>query len=105
MSEVHVRPHRPDPRGTTVTVIAGVIDVLHIDRVEHAAPGMPVVIAFDNILPPVVEISIAQQESQSAQLQILLMIALDGIGDEGDCDLIHGPVPARPGVIQARNIQ
>jgi len=96
LSEVHVRPHRPNPRGTAVTVITGVINVLHIDGVEHAAPGMPVVVALDNIFAAIVQIAIAEQKAESAQLQIFLVVGFDGVGYKCDTDLVDRAMPALP---------
>jgi len=69
-------------------VVAGILDVLHIEGVEEPAPGMHGVVAFDNRLAAVAEIAVAQQEAQPAELEIPLVVLLDGVGDESESHLI-----------------
>jgi hypothetical protein len=90
-----------DPDGAAVAVVAGVVDVLHIERVEHAAPGVVVVVAFDDVFAAVVEVAVAEQEAEAAEFQILLVVGLDGVGDDGEADLVDGAMPAGSGVVGA----
>ncbi len=50
--------------------------MLNIESIEHAAPGVAVVVAFDDIFAAVVEIAVAEQEAETAELQIFLVVAL-----------------------------
>src|SRR5580658_5278 len=77
--EIDMRPNGADPGRTAIAVIAGVVDMLHIQRIKQPAPGMPVVIALDDILAPIIQVAVAQQKPQSAELQVLLMVAFNGV--------------------------
>ena len=49
----------------------------------------------------VVQVAVAEQEAEAAELQILLVVFLDGVGDEGHAELVVGPRPAAAGVVAA----
>ena len=100
-SKIYVRAHRSHPGGATVAVVAGVVDVLHINGVKQAPPGVPVVVAFLDGLAPVVEIPVAEQKAKATVMQIVLVVALDGVRDQGQTDLVYRAMPAGSGKICA----
>ena len=54
------------PGGAAVAVVAGVGDVLDVEGVEHASPGVVVVVGFHDIFAAVVEVAVAEQEAEAA---------------------------------------
>ena len=78
--------------GPRSLVVAGVVDVLRVESVVNAAPRVHVVVALEDVFARVVEVAIAEQEAKAAKLEILLVVALDGIRDEGDANLVVGAV-------------
>ena len=94
------RADRPDR--AAVAVVAGVVDALHVDGVIQAAPGVPVVVAFEDVFAAVVELAVAQQEPQPAIFQVVLVVALDGVRDHGDAELVLGAMQAAHGVVAAK---
>jgi len=73
---------RENPDGTAVAVVAWTVDVLHVECVEETTPGVPVVVAFDDVLATIVESAIAEDESGAAIFQIILVVLLDGVADK-----------------------
>jgi len=63
--EIDVHPYRFDQHRTAVLVVAGVVDVLQVERVVEAAPGVDVVVAFEDIFASVVQLTIAQEEAET----------------------------------------
>jgi len=47
-----------------VAIVAGVVDVLRIERGEDAAPHVQRVIGFENVFAAIVQVAVAQQESE-----------------------------------------
>src|ERR1035438_170857 len=101
-SEVHVCSDRPDPDGTAVAVVSRVNNVLDIDCVEQPAPRMPRVVALDDIFAAIVEFAVAEQKAEAPIFQIILMVALDGVGDNGEAYFVQRAMPAGSGVVSAR---
>ncbi len=62
---------------------------------------MPVIVTFDDILATVFEVSVTEQKAQASVVEVVLVISLDGIGDEGEANLIDGAMPAGAGIIGA----
>ena len=89
------------PGGAAVAVVAGTVDVLYIERVKHPAPAMPCVVALHNILAAVIQISVAQQESKPAQLQIILVVLLDSVRNDYESELVYGAMPSRSNLVCA----
>ena len=58
--ELQVKPQARHQHGSAIAVISGMVDVLQIEGAEEAAPYVEVVIRFDDVLPPVVQSTIAQ---------------------------------------------
>src|SRR6202521_437087 len=82
--------HRP-----SVAVIAGVDDVLHSGSDIDSAPDVRCVIRFDDVLPAVVQLSIAQEETVPAVCQIDLVILLDAVRHEGNAGTVLLAMPLR----------
>jgi hypothetical protein len=61
--------------GAAVAIVTGVVYVLHVERCKNSAPYVQRVKGFHNVLAAIVQVAIAQQESDAAQGQILLMVA------------------------------
>jgi len=53
---------------------------------------------------PIRQIAVAQQEAQPAVVKIILVVALDGIGDKRDAHFVVEPMPAMAGIIAAEKI-
>src|ERR1700743_1901934 len=58
--EIDVHADGFNQRRPAILVVAGVIDVLQIERVEDAAPGVQVVITLENVLAGVVQFAVTQ---------------------------------------------
>src|SRR5665213_1883904 len=71
-----------------VLVVARVVNELAVERVIQPTPRMNGVVALEDVLARVVQLAVSQQKAQAAQLQILLMIALNGVGDEGEAEFV-----------------
>src|ERR1700675_652655 len=67
-----------------VAIVAGMDDVLHAGSDIDSAPDVCCVIRFDDVLPPVVQLSIAQEETKPAVRQIDLGILLDTVRNEAN---------------------
>src|ERR1039458_8457662 len=61
------------------------------------------VVPLQDVFARVVQVSIPQDESQPAQLQILLVVALDRVSDEGKSDLVVQIGSTPPGCLRARS--
>ncbi len=100
-SEVDVHAHRFNQHRAAILVVAGVVDVLEIERVIDAAPGVQVVVALQNVFAGVVQFAVAEEKAEAAELQVVLMIFFDGVGDEGQAELVVGARPRAAGVVAA----
>src|SRR5260370_492321 len=87
--------------GTAVLVVAGVGDVLCVEGVEDAAPGVEVVVALEDVLAGVVESAVAEQEAEAAEGEVALVVAFDGVGDEGEADFVVGTSKGATGAVAA----
>ena len=52
------------------------------------------VVGFDDILAAVVEIAVAKNEAETAKVQIILVVAFDGVGDNRQSYFVGGSMPA-----------
>ena len=77
-----------DEHGAAVLVVAGMIDELKVEGVVNSAPDMSVVVALEDVFAGVVEVAVAEQEAFAAESEVGLVVALDGVGDEGQAELI-----------------
>lgn len=92
-SEVNMRADGADPRGPTIPVVTGIGDVLHIERVEETVPCVPVLVAFDDGLTPAVEVAMAENEAEPTESKVVLVIALDRVGHDGQSNFVLGTMP------------
>src|ERR1051326_2939567 len=92
-------PRLPGARGsqqrsrTAIAVIAGIRNVLIIDRPPKLPPKVERVVGLEDFFQPVIQPAIAQNESLPAQFQIAPVIPGNSVGDEGGADLIQWTVP------------
>jgi hypothetical protein len=77
--ELKVSAQASHPCWTAVLVVAGVLNVLHIHGIKKTAPRVKGVVAFHNGFAAIVEPAIAKQKALTAVLQVVLMVALDGV--------------------------
>jgi hypothetical protein len=77
--ELHVCAQGGNDSRAAVAVVAGIDDILHSGSEIDSAPDVRRVIRFDDILPPVVQTSIAQQEAHPAMRQVNLVILRDRV--------------------------
>src|SRR5713101_3379608 len=82
--------HRPP-----VAVVTGIDDVLHSGSDIDSAPDVCCVVRFDDVLPPVVQLSISQEETILTVCQIDLVILLDAIRNEGNAGAVLLAMPLR----------
>src|SRR5271157_4694035 len=93
--EFHMRPQARHHNRPPVAVVAGIVDVLYSGSDINSAPKVQRVIRFDDVLPPVVQPSIAQQETVPAIGQIDLVILLDPVRHKGNTGTILLAMPQR----------
>src|SRR5580693_2103621 len=74
-SKLDVKPHAGYKHGTARLVIAGIIDVLKIERREEAAPHMGGVKSFDDFFRAGRERAVAQDKPHAAIPKVLLVSA------------------------------
>ena len=72
--EIHVEPQSRDDHRSTVSVVAGMGDALHVRTGEDATPQVRRVVALRDVLSPVVQGAVAQQEALPAKPQVGLMV-------------------------------
>src|SRR5260370_29635815 len=94
--EFHMSPQSWHHHRPPVAVVTGIDDVLHSGSEIDSAPNVCRVIRFDDVLPAVVQLSVAQQEAVPTDCQIDLVILLDAIRPEGNAgtDLLALPLRA-----------
>ena len=93
ISELDVSAEGGDDYRAAVAVVAGVVDVLQAGGEVDAAPDVDGVVGLENIFAAVVEMAVAEKESDAAVGEIVLVILLDGIADEGQARTILLTVP------------
>ncbi len=100
-SKINVSAHGANPGRAAVAVVARIGNVLEVEGVEEATPGVQGVIGFDDVFAAVVEGAIAEQKAEPTQAQIVLMVAFDGVGDHGKACFVCGAAPTRAGIVGA----
>ena len=86
--EVDVHADGFDEDGAAVAVVAGVVDELDVEGVVGSAPGVGVVVALEDVFAGVAEVAVAEEEAFAAEGEVGLVVALDGVGDKGEAELI-----------------
>jgi hypothetical protein len=92
-SELYVCPQAGDNYRAAVAVVAGIDDVLHSRREIDSAPDMRRIVGLENVFAAVVQMAIAEEETQSTIGQIILMVFLDSVGEESDAGAILLAMP------------
>src|SRR5260370_21818591 len=59
-----------------------------------AAPRVQCVVRFDDIFAAIVETAVAQDNHEAAKSEILLVVARDSVGHEGEAGAIEPSAPA-----------
>ena len=88
-----------DDDGAAVAVVAGIVDVLHAGREIDSAPDVHGVVRLEDVFAAVVEVAVAEEESEASGGEIVLVILLDGVADEGDAGAVLLAMP--PGAVRA----
>src|ERR1700676_540290 len=81
--------------GAAVAIVARVADVLRIDGSEKTAPHVQRVVTFQNILAPIIQVAVAEDKAEAAEGQVLLMVARNSIGNEGQARTVQLSFPFR----------
>src|SRR5258708_9803395 len=81
-----------------VFVVAGVGYELGVEGVVEAAPDVEVVVALEDVFAGAVELAVAEEEAVAAVAEVVLVVALDGVADEGEADLVVCAGAAAAGV-------
>ena len=61
-----------------------------VERVEDAAPGVQIVVALQNVFACIVQVAVAEQKAEAAELQIVLVILFDGVETKARPTLSYG---------------
>src|SRR5215831_3205998 len=88
-----VKPETQNRYRPPVAVVAWIGDVLVIDRERDPAPDVGCVIGLENLLEPIVQRPIAQNEAQASQGEIPPVIARDSVHHECHTGLVRPPAP------------
>ena len=91
-----VQPKSWDDHRTAVAVVRRIDDVLDIGRDVESLPQVDGVVALKNVLPPVGQRPIAEQEPQAAIGEICLVGFLDPARDEGHTSTVQHACDCRP---------
>ena len=82
-----------DQDGAAVAVVAGIVDVLDAGGEINATPDVDGVVGLEDVFAAVVESAVAEQKAEAAVREIVLVILLDGVGDEGDAGAVLLAMP------------
>src|SRR5271156_203923 len=92
-SKIHVCSYPGNDDRPPVPVVAWIVDIRELYRHVKAAHDMNVVIGLAHGFAAVVQAAITEDESQSAQRQILLVLAADAASLKSGSDLIFFSAP------------
>src|ERR1035437_3872002 len=95
-SKLQMQTHAGDKHGPAIFVVAGMADILRVERRKYSSPHMHAVVSFQNVLACVVQVAVSQHKPGAAQGQILLMVARDSVGDEREPRAVKRSMPAQP---------
>ena len=91
--ELDVSAKRGDDHRTAVAVVTRIDDVLHTGRQVNTAPSVDGVVGLKDVFAAVIQLAVAEQESQTARREIVLVIFLDAVGHERDAGTILLAMP------------
>ena len=78
-----------------VAVVAGIVDVLHAGGEINSAPDVHGVVGLEDIFAAVGEVAVAEEKAEASGGEIVLVIFLDGVADEGDAGAVLLAMPPR----------
>src|SRR5450631_4442859 len=93
-SEFQMHPQSGHADGTPVAVIARIVDVLVIDSEIQPSPSVDGVEGFLDGFAAIVQSTVAEDESQPAICQVVLVVRPDPVGDESCAQAIEAAMPA-----------
>src|ERR1017187_9399590 len=93
-SEFQMHPQSGHADGTPIAVIAWIVDVLVIDSEIQTSPGVDGVEGFLDGFAPVIQSTVAENESQPAIREVGLVVSADSVRDEGRSQAIEAAMPA-----------
>ncbi len=79
-----------------IAIVAGIFNLRPAAHRVESAPDVGVVVPLDNVFAPIGQVSVAQQKAESAIVQIILVVALDGVRDKRHADLVVRPCQLWP---------
>src|SRR5579863_6610474 len=62
---------------------------------------MPGVVALDDVFAAVVELAVSEKKAEAAEREVVLVVALDGVRNDGKSDFVLRPMPAVAGIVTA----
>src|SRR5260370_37570427 len=77
--ELQMQAQRRHDYRSPVPVISGIVDVLQPERGINPSPHVECVVGLDDVLTPVSQPPVAQQEAQASQREVLLMVSRDAV--------------------------
>lgn len=95
-SELCVKADRVEVSRASVGVVGWVPHALVIGRQEGAFPDVEAVVGLDNLLGPVVERAVTDEEGDAASLQIIASLPGERIMQVANAQRIHAPTPSPP---------
>jgi hypothetical protein len=81
---------------TAVAVVAGIIDVLQVERAIHASPAVDRVKHLENVFAAIVQMAIAQQKTLSTRRQVKAMVPRKCVRRELSTSAIQSATPFFP---------
>ena len=91
--KLKVQTQRRHKNGAAIAIVAWVFHILKTEGRVGTAPGVQGVISFEGIFTAIVEMTVAQEKPQASERKVLLMVAGNSIGDEGQASAIKLPAP------------
>src|SRR5262245_13388140 len=98
-----MRPHGPYGDRAAVAVVSRVVDPLEVDAHDDPLADLQAVVRLDDLLVPVAQRSVADDEAQAARSQIVAVGIRQTVEDDGQSETVLRPAPARPFPDQARS--
>src|SRR5216683_5633077 len=96
-SELRVKSARKDRYGATVGIVSGIVDELVVEGKRCPFVEAVSVIRFEDFFSPIVELAVADQNTQTSGGEISARFRRETFDDTRDTDFIVGPSPRRSG--------
>jgi hypothetical protein len=94
ISELHMCAQAADENRTADPVVSGIIDALNVRPYIQAFPDVGGVVAFEDGFATIGQAAVAKQKTQTAEREVLLVIALDSVRDKCHSGAIVFAIPA-----------